>query len=346
VEPIGVTSGVLLPAATTVLKAGLPPREGTTTPRELAIALSAPSEQGLELAVIVQDEPQEFDDPETSLPSDQPPSTPRAHDAIRELVLLDLPRNPDGQTDLALLAPVRLPESRLRAVLAQVQIEPGSSDEAHQARWNDACKAIEASIALAGQSQQTSTEDATEAAAAAKALAGLTDPSRRRLTLSVYAGRTGARITEDAALVMGDRDLQTLADMVQASFAQNSGDFSAPGVAWTLERTTLAMLSQKLAASQLSEELAAVLAHHTGEVGRSSSSIDDLVKSATSVDDFRARVEAENVIALEDSSPAVRVRAYDWLAARGKSPPGYDPLEDDRSRRSALEQLLAPQGAQ
>ena len=55
------------------------------------------------------------------------------------------------------------------------------------------------------------------------------------------------------------------------------------------------------------------------------------------VSGFFQQSEDENLIALEDSAPAARVRAYDYLAARGKALPGYDPLAPAKARRAALE---------
>ena len=63
----------------------------------------------------------------------------------------------------------------------------------------------------------------------------------------------------------------------------------------------------------------------------------DVALAARNLEDFRARVIAENRILLEDNHPAARVRAYDWLAARGEAPDGYDPLGDEPSREAALE---------
>ena len=47
---------------------------------------------------------------------------------------------------------------------------------------------------------------------------------------------------------------------------------------------------------------------------------------------------------LEDSSPSARVRAYDWLAARGRAPQGYEPLGPARERRRALDAALESGG--
>ena len=45
---------------------------------------------------------------------------------------------------------------------------------------------------------------------------------------------------------------------------------------------------------------------------------------------------APNRVALEDPSPAARVRAYDWLATQDVEIPGYDPLGLPAARRAAL----------
>src|SRR5205085_577045 len=81
----------------------------------------------------------------------------------------------------------------------------------------------------------------------------------------------------------------------------------------------------------------AVLAHATDESSRRA----ELLKAATGTKDLDNRIEAENRIALEDSAPAARVRAYDYLASRVKAPAGYDPLGAPRERRAALEKALA-----
>jgi hypothetical protein len=51
-------------------------------------------------------------------------------------------------------------------------------------------------------------------------------------------------------------------------------------------------------------------------------------------------VQAENLVALEDSSPAARVRAFDWLAARAKAPRDFDPLGPAGQRRAALDKAM------
>ena len=74
----------------------------------------------------------------------------------------------------------------------------------------------------------------------------------------------------------------------------------------------------------------------TGEVGRSSATLADVLAGATSLASWKARLSAENRIFLEDASPAVRVRAFDWLNVRGAAPEGFDPLASLAARRAAL----------
>ena len=46
---------------------------------------------------------------------------------------------------------------------------------------------------------------------------------------------------------------------------------------------------------------------------------------------------AENFVSLEDSSPAARTRAFDWLRRRGLAPAGYEPVHSTvQERRAAL----------
>jgi len=108
-----------------------------------------------------------------------------------------------------------------------------------------------------------------------------------------------------------------------------------------LDVTTMQWLAKQQAEGKLSDVLTGVLLEHTGEAGRHSSSLELVCKNLSSQADLRTRLIAENLIYLEDSSPASRVRAYDWLAARGQAPAGYDPLGPARQRRDALEKALA-----
>jgi len=79
-----------------------------------------------------------------------------------------------------------------------------------------------------------------------------------------------------------------------------------------------------------------LLLRHAGEAARVEGLLADLLDSCSELAELHARLLEENLYALEDSSPAARVRAYDWLGLRGMQPPGYDPLAGRDARREAL----------
>ncbi len=84
-----------------------------------------------------------------------------------------------------------------------------------------------------------------------------------------------------------------------------------------------------------SEAAMGLLLRHAGEAARVEGLLAELLESCSSSAELQARLLEENLYALEDSSPAARVRAYDWLALRGGQPPGYDPLAGREARRAA-----------
>jgi len=82
--------------------------------------------------------------------------------------------------------------------------------------------------------------------------------------------------------------------------------------------------------------LEGILLRHAGEPARYPRLVDTLLGVSVDTADLEARLVAENRAFLEDSRPAARVRAFDWLAARERTPDGYDPLSSAKARRAAL----------
>jgi len=91
---------------------------------------------------------------------------------------------------------------------------------------------------------------------------------------------------------------------------------------------------------KLPPELAGVLARETGEAGRNIGWFEELTR-VESRDHFESRLIAENFTYLQDASPAARVRAYDWLRARGRAPAKYDPLGPAKDRAAAIEAAVS-----
>jgi len=178
------------------------------------------------------------------------------------------------------------------------------------------------------------------AAAILSAVEGLRVPARQRKALSFLADATGAGVAADISITGTEALVSQLAAAV-AGAAQAAPATREPGaMGWLLEKTTIEVLAALLAEKKLPPELEAVLARRAGEAGRSAAPLAGVLKGAAGLDDLRAGFVRENFIALEDASPAARVRAFDWLSARGKAPAGYDPLAAAKERRLALEKSL------
>lgn len=91
--------------------------------------------------------------------------------------------------------------------------------------------------------------------------------------------------------------------------------------------------------------LEGVLLRHAGEVGRYPRLVETLVMASVDHADFELRLIAENRAFLQDSNPAARVRAFDWLVARKQAPPGFGPLASAVERRAALEAPVETEAA-
>jgi hypothetical protein len=165
------------------------------------------------------------------------------------------------------------------------------------------------------------------------------------------ADQTHALLCEDLAMVADDVLLEQLAQDIRSNFTGDPPPQSNESIGWLLDHTAIQRLSKLLSQTnnegktKLTDEQAALLATYTGEVGRHGSSLEGVLKGVDGHQDLENRLLAENLIFLEDSSPASRVRAFDWLKARGHAPLGYDPLGASKDRRNALEQGLSAASA-
>ncbi|MCA8970426.1 MAG: hypothetical protein KDC95_11600 [Planctomycetes bacterium] len=151
----------------------------------------------------------------------------------------------------------------------------------------------------------------------------------------------------------GDRSSPLVADLVRTVDETTFGAFadSLAGskdailqvgtdpalIAWQVERRAWIWLVAKAQSEAFDDVLEAMLLRQSGEVGRYPSSVQSFANRAKNAADMTRRLEAENLLLLEDGNPGSRVRAYDWLALRDLAPEGFDPLAALEVRRAALD---------
>jgi hypothetical protein len=240
-------------------------------------------------------------------------------------------------TPVAVLIPVAFSKSEAKSVLAQMEIRRATSDPQDAKLVAEANATIAHSLALASSTQPTAASE--NQMAYDIALRGLDDPRTRRESLVFATRQMHADICHDMALVATDGDLANLCAAIQTKASDPNAPRDDASASWMLDSAALKYAGDLQSKDQCPPELLALLIRYTGQVGMNSGSVSELMQTIKSRKDFDARVVAENLIYLEDSSPAARVRARDWLASRGKAPPGYDPLGPPRAREAALEKF-------
>ena len=260
----------------------------------------------------------------------------------REMLVVD--RVADAAAErMLLIAPMSFAGSTAKCVLIDLTLATADIDPAKRTAF--IAKMNEDLIVSADQVRRrvAMTTGSAEELALASALSALAQAGDEpRGSLAYLASASGASLTESVVLVASPTLLQQIARTVSE---QSPGLQKRDGanVAWLLDRTTLAAVAaaENDVANPLSAAVYGALASFGGEVGRQLDAIKSLVGRSTSSADLQNRLIAENTIYLEDSSPATRVRAYDWLNQRGLAPKGFDPLAPSRERRTALEKAYA-----
>jgi hypothetical protein len=168
----------------------------------------------------------------------------------------------------------------------------------------------------------------------------MADDQTRRAALAYLAGQMRADICMDTAISADNAALTELCTKVAAELKQVKPDEPDADFAWMLDRSAFELMAKLQINGKLSRQLTDVLLLHAGEAGRSPSSLEQVMGKAASRKDLDNRLMAENMIFLEDSSAAARLRAFDYLAARGLAPAGYDPLGPPAERKKALDAAL------
>ncbi len=156
----------------------------------------------------------------------------------------------------------------------------------------------------------------------------------RRAALAHVAASSGAPLASDVALAAPDDIVEEIAN--KATEGDEGDSLPLAEFGWRLESIAVTALADRLGEGDLTPALESLLSERAGEVGRRAALLKEVAGGSRSVSEFDRRLERENFILLEDSTPGARVRAYDWLARRGSTPKGYDPLASVKERRAAL----------
>jgi hypothetical protein len=255
----------------------------------------------------------------------------------REKLVLDARiRGPEGS--VALFAPAQFdPDGRLAYVLVLEADAPPGADEHADLESEVAAALAEAreGATLGAESRERLDLADRQRVRRLRALDALGDERHRRAALVELAGH--APIAGELAIAGDEETVTALCTVLGGRAEELRGLASDEGaLAWALEREAVRLLVDAQSEEDLAPEHAGLLLRHSGEAGRYPGALEDALAASADLATFHARILEENRIALEDSSPAARVRAYDWLTAQGLEVPEYDPLSDPRARRAAL----------
>jgi hypothetical protein len=318
----------------------------TDAPRRVAVEVSYPSDPApapvVRLALLVEDvvtpapSAQEESDP-SNPPT--PSAAPAAAQFHRETVVLD-DLNLGEQLQAVIIAPFAFAESGARAMAFLIEATPGQGEPAHVQAVQRSLAELARSAEIAAKRPPVGPLQIDARSALLGTVPRLSEQRSRRAALVYLSSQSGAKLCGDTALVAEDPLLKSLCDRVIAKSIAPGAPADAEAFGWMLDQVTLQLLTELSGKSQLPSEMSAVLTIHAGEAGRHASSLQQVSQGAASRDDFQNRLTAENLIFLEDNSPASRVRAFDWLRGVDRAPADYDPLGDPKKRRQALDRAL------
>lgn len=319
-----------LPRGVTVAFAARPPDRAAAVAERLAIELhrsATPVERDLDVAFVV--------------------DGARAGEvaARRESLALDEAPAPGG-APLVFVVPARFAGDDTGAFVVELSVADAPLDPLDRERHAASVVRLSADIADTERAARMRAEHLSSGESfireVTSAFQALDDVRSQRPALVFLADATGAPLAEDLALVASDAELAAYVKLLRGSAAANAtANDAGPAsdgreLGWRLERGAYRHLTARPADAVLAPELAGILLRHAGEAGRFAGTIEDLLRDSASVADLDLRLVRENRIFLEDSLPGARVRAFDWLAARGLAPAEFDPLASVAARRAAL----------
>jgi len=265
----------------------------------------------------------------------EPPAA-NTDDRVREETLLveDLAVPRDGP--LLLAVPWALsgqPEAAF-TLYALLVVDEQTPDAAAQQR---ARRDTELALRLAAAGSSAVSDDEAFRRTILAALSSLRGVPEERPALVFLADATRARLAGDLALVLADAELPELTHALRANVDEL--DAVAAGqaqVGFRLERAAWRYAIERLLAEDVPPSVPVLLERHAGEAGRYPALLREQLSAARDLPELEQRLVALNREFLEDGQPAPRVRAHDWLRARGLHAPDFDPLAERAERRRRL----------
>jgi hypothetical protein len=270
-------------------------------------------------------------------------ATASGEPAQTETAFFDIPEG--AAAERAMLVPFAVEGYPNWGVTILVKLTPGGdvpNKNDHRQLLDAVLAEVKAAAAnpSAGPTTVPSAQDQTLAAAIGRIreFSGGKPAADERPSLVFLCDQSGAEFCMEVAMVADADQVHSLCQKLAADLSVGSIDRTSAG--WLLDRDALLFLSELQKGSKMPDELLAVVTTYAGEAGRHEATMEGILNGLASRADLQVRLTAENLIFLEDSSPASRARAFEWLSTHGQPIKGYNPLGPIRERRAAIDKAL------
>lgn len=263
--------------------------------------------------------------------------SPGALQLVREMLVIHRIPGAPNQDHFALAVPMTFAASQAAGVVIDISIDTHPPDARSIAELKTKLDASAARVAEKLKAPPQNSADLDVSAALDSVARSNDNP---RATLTYLSQLTGAGLSESVALV-ADKQLLSLISKAIREAIPRLAVRDRQTVGWMLDRATIKTISslKEDQAAQMLPPVKGALETFAGQAGYELDVLQSLADKSTSSSDFYNHLVAEHLIYLEDNSAAARVRAFDWLRARGAAPAGYDPLASNRARRDALDKM-------
>lgn len=317
-------------------------------PRRVGLRLGHPSAGGaLRVALVLQDLDPEQETlrlqqlAEAGAAAPLPPMAPEDESVRMELLRVAEAYDPAmGALVLIVPSPFAGGNGRAFALVVEPQAAAASADGQGSGPSDATAAALARAEASTERASRAATLDApsrseTDGIELEAALSAMRNGSPRSALL-LLTQRTGAALAGDLAITLTRSDLQAMAGSLFEQRTPAQLARTPRAVPLILERAAYSLLLGRALEGSIEPEQSALLHLHAGALGPFPDALQEILRQASDLSDLENRLIEENLTFLEDSSSASRLRAHDWLRARGRSIEGFDPLAERDARRAVL----------